>query len=549
MCKAYDRNVGASMNSRYEVLSNKKAVLYAEGSPVILCAKALTKDNTTGKVLAQIRFRNIQNESVTRLTVTITPKDDVGRVIGDAIQHIYLDLSVPRDGEFGTNDAIYFEDATVRDYDVTVEECVLSGTVVRTVNKVLEAVPAAEELHFGNPKMLAQYQKEINRPEARYRYQVIGDLWRCVCGEYNLGNEQNCHHCGVSKAAIEIEPDLTKLQDEIDQQEKIDQEEQEKAQEELRVRKEADQKKQKKIAIIAAVFVAVACVVLAINKDAILENMARKQIEGYIAEGDYDGAFDRIGNSVLTDTAKDEYYLQIIDDLYSEDDYSGAKKYVDSVVSDQGKADLSEIQLEFYKTGKVTDKNDLWDLKHLCINNGSLTQEQADDIEKSIATRKGWPSENVYNEAQKWMTAQVSSGKVLLDTLFDYVDQGIEFENTEHQEIVETAREELLLYKGIYKGIDKDAYPKYYLLQSDGLYYGVAVFGGHSISVVSGSVLYYYISDGALGDNNCRIYKDGGVMMARFGKNSWPLQTISESELPTDFMETVSYTTPSDHNH
>lgn len=33
------RHQGGRMDSRYQVLSNQKGALYAEGSPVILCAK------------------------------------------------------------------------------------------------------------------------------------------------------------------------------------------------------------------------------------------------------------------------------------------------------------------------------------------------------------------------------------------------------------------------------------------------------------------------------------------------------------------------------
>ena len=52
---------GEIMSERYTKLFTLPARLYAEGSPVIIEAGALSKDNDTGRVFAQLRFRNMHS--------------------------------------------------------------------------------------------------------------------------------------------------------------------------------------------------------------------------------------------------------------------------------------------------------------------------------------------------------------------------------------------------------------------------------------------------------------------------------------------------------
>ena len=50
---------GSTMSERYSKLFSLPENLYAEGAPVIVSAGNLLKDNQTGKVLAQLKIKNI----------------------------------------------------------------------------------------------------------------------------------------------------------------------------------------------------------------------------------------------------------------------------------------------------------------------------------------------------------------------------------------------------------------------------------------------------------------------------------------------------------
>ena len=70
------------MSERYSRLFTLPENLYAAGSPVVIAAGALLKDNQTGKVIAQLKMRNISPKPIKAATVSIHPLDTVGNPLG-----------------------------------------------------------------------------------------------------------------------------------------------------------------------------------------------------------------------------------------------------------------------------------------------------------------------------------------------------------------------------------------------------------------------------------------------------------------------------------
>ena len=71
--------------------------LYASGAPVVSAAGALLNDNQTGKVIAQLKMRNISTKSIKAAKVCIRPLDTVGNALGAEVEYQYLDLAVNPD--------------------------------------------------------------------------------------------------------------------------------------------------------------------------------------------------------------------------------------------------------------------------------------------------------------------------------------------------------------------------------------------------------------------------------------------------------------------
>ena len=183
--------------ARYEKVFTLEPMLYAQGSPVIIEAGALQKDNTNSSIIAQLKFKNISVKTIKALTVRITPLDTIGNVLGDMVEHQYLDLSVNRDENFGSKDAIVLPNNTTRAIKVSVTNVVFDDNSNELLNE-------QEWLPIPN-----QNEMNLDDIETEYFYLSFGikskkyalkhcDLWLCSCGAINNINEDKCHCCNNS---------------------------------------------------------------------------------------------------------------------------------------------------------------------------------------------------------------------------------------------------------------------------------------------------------------------------------------------------------------
>lgn len=121
------------MSERYCKLFSLPENLYAEGSPVIIAAGALLKDNQTGRVIAQLKLCNINPKTIKAATVSLSLMNTVGNPLGESVRYEYLDLSSTRDTDFGSKSAIPLPDASTRSFSVAVAEVIFADNSVWNV--------------------------------------------------------------------------------------------------------------------------------------------------------------------------------------------------------------------------------------------------------------------------------------------------------------------------------------------------------------------------------------------------------------------------------
>lgn len=191
------------MSNRFEKLYSLSGQLYAPSSPVIITAGALLKDTQTGKVLAQLKFKNINSKVIKAVTVSLLPRDTADQPLGEKETHQILDLAANRDNEFGQKTPLYFSNNTTRAYQIIVEEVVFSdNTVWKTDGTPLSELPvqkAASET-LVDVELEKQYKSEYGE-RANYMADTCFDLWRCHCGAINRSDEQVCHICSAEKSS------------------------------------------------------------------------------------------------------------------------------------------------------------------------------------------------------------------------------------------------------------------------------------------------------------------------------------------------------------
>ena len=189
------------MSNRFEKLYSLPCSLYAPNSPVIIVAGVLLKDTQTGRVLAQLKLKNISPKTIKAVTISVVPFNIANQPLGKKETHQLLDLTVNRDDEFGQKTPHYFSDDTTRAYQVVVEDVFFSdNTAWMSDGSLMSDLPAqklAAEL-LSDAELEKQYKLEYGEA-ANYAADTFSDLWRCKCGAVNRKGETNCHVCGIAK--------------------------------------------------------------------------------------------------------------------------------------------------------------------------------------------------------------------------------------------------------------------------------------------------------------------------------------------------------------
>ena len=186
------------MSERYARLFSLPENLYQPGSPVMILAGALLKDNQTGGILALMKFKNVGTKPIRGLKVRFFPQDLTGIDLDQPLEHQYLDLNAARDGEFGQKEPVALPNAVTRAFRVEVFQVVFAdGTLWNQEQSQWSPMPPLQALEtaLGDKELCKEYQI-LYGANCRIMPQEDKGLWRCTCGAWNMESEANCHACG-----------------------------------------------------------------------------------------------------------------------------------------------------------------------------------------------------------------------------------------------------------------------------------------------------------------------------------------------------------------
>ena len=182
------------MSERYSNVFTLPQNLYAVGSPVVIAAGTLLKDNQTGRIVAQLKFRSISNNIIKAVKVKLDLFDTAGNHITEPVMYDYLDLSASRDAEFGQKTPIPVSDNKARSYKGAVTEVVFGDKSVWTANdEPWEALSEPTLLLIDDSELLKQYQMRLGY-NCKYNVMEEKDLWHCACRTWNHKGEE-CNLC------------------------------------------------------------------------------------------------------------------------------------------------------------------------------------------------------------------------------------------------------------------------------------------------------------------------------------------------------------------
>ncbi len=251
------------MNERFTRVFNLERNLYTEGSPVIISAGALLKDNVKNIIVAQLKFKNISDKVIKAVKVGVLPKDVTGNEIDGELDFEYLDLNVKRDEEFGQKVPVVLKSKSTRSFSVTVKEVVFEDNTVLNIDAEWESLPEKKLLIdvFNNDAELLKEYRNTYGGVCNYNLNDYKDLWICTCGKENAVSEEKCHYCGIEYQTLK-----SVNLDELNENKEIRLEKERKIREQQEAEAREYARKLKKIAAIVTPIVIVVFVIMsAIN--------------------------------------------------------------------------------------------------------------------------------------------------------------------------------------------------------------------------------------------------------------------------------------------
>lgn len=174
--------------------------LYTAGAPVVLAAGVLLEDTKLPRLVAQLKWKSIDDRRITSLTISVRcPAGD-----GAGTMFTYAGLGAVRGQAFGRYTAVVLPWGDQQSMDVrAVSATFADGSVWKAAEDARwESLPAfiALDKAVEEPELLALSR---GLPSSRYAYWSDKSLWYCPCGGVNRLVESRCHRCGCQRDTAE----------------------------------------------------------------------------------------------------------------------------------------------------------------------------------------------------------------------------------------------------------------------------------------------------------------------------------------------------------
>lgn len=185
---------------RFNIIFDIGKPLYAKDTKIAIKKAALTTDNETGKVFAQIKMENLLSKTLIAVKVMLTGYNVSGEKIEEK-EFIYHDLNVKQGEEFGQKTPVEFQNSTVCSFNIKIAETEYSdGTKLTDCGTEYCIIPEPEPLtNELTEAEIKQYEKSNNISSAEYIVTEFSDLWICTCGKMSTTDNGYCYSCGASR--------------------------------------------------------------------------------------------------------------------------------------------------------------------------------------------------------------------------------------------------------------------------------------------------------------------------------------------------------------
>ena len=421
------------MAGRFQELFRLTSKLYLEGSPVLIEAGALQKDTQTGKVLAQIKLKNISLKNIIACKITIWAYEPNGAELEGVGSFSYLDINVSTGNDFGSKTPVYLPDNTTRKISVAVTEVVFADhTIWDSELAEWTQIPVQKAIvqKLQDAETVKQYEIEIGNDAAFYPELTRG-LFLCTCGMVNLETSERCYKCKRKYENLMRVLDEASLTAKRDARLKKEQEEREAAElaakqaaEEARLREEERKRKTKKVLSIVIPIIVVIAIIAALTpgviKPAIDNAIAYHNANKLLESGSYDEAkiaFDALGTYRESETLSKESVYEKANSYLQNKQYDSATATYNLISDYLDSGDMAK-EAQYQKADKLNGQGNYED----AIAVWSTISEYSDSTDRITTAEADW-KEADYQAAQALMDAEkYTEASEAFDALGSYKD-------------------------------------------------------------------------------------------------------------------------------
>ena len=321
---------------KFSVLFKSYESVYAQGSPVIISARALIKNNESGKVFVQLKFKNITEKIINAVKVDVECFDAFGNELEGIQGFDYLELCAKRNDDFGNKKLIPLSNANTRSFKVKCTEVLYSDGSSAECDEFEEWTIIPEQIDLESKlgtELATQYRREVLE-KAVYVPDSEKDIWRCTCGSINKKSETVCNLCGCGWIEQYMALDTDTLTSNLEkfkiaerEREEAAKREAERIAEEARVAAEIQKKKNAKtLKIVVPIVVAIIALII-IFVTVIKPSSDYKSAVALMESGKYNAAisvFKDLGDYKDSETQILECRYRIADSAADKGDYAEA---------------------------------------------------------------------------------------------------------------------------------------------------------------------------------------------------------------------------------
>lgn len=208
------------MDQRLTTLYTESAPQHAPGSVLLLKACALHHDNLTQQYIAQLKWQNLSQRTITAALISLSCTNAFGHEMKTT--DFQYDLLTARPGEeFGSKVAISMGMEHIQHYTVALRAVRYEDGTVWEAGEPLLYQPLPDAIPQPlTGDLLAQYKRELYAllicREPKYQPQQASGLWQCLCGSWQPSGTP-CLACGANLDMLLAAGDPDLLQAHLDE--------------------------------------------------------------------------------------------------------------------------------------------------------------------------------------------------------------------------------------------------------------------------------------------------------------------------------------------